>query len=352
MEKQKTSVIALSKHPFSYILTLLIFGLLISYVYARWDEISTWLTLRPESLIAIIALVYLSVMIGGTLNQILLSHFGLKLPCKEWIPITCVVTALNTILPSGSGAAARAVYLKKNYGFAITDSTSGFLFSNMVSILVNALFGLGLTLTLVNLSERNSHIFTLAFSAISLMAMLIIFLPSFQFFRKFQNKPSRQKTEPNGNVNTLDAGIRRSDEHSVTHRFLGFGRRFLEIVNDVNKGFKSLNTHIIIIVQISFLTLLNTLLYGVRIYLAFWCISQPVSITYCLIAGVLASLSLAFSITPGGLGVREGLLIVAGVAFGISFEHTLVAATIERVVTTASSWAVVPTCLHRLKLKL
>ena len=352
MENQKLSAIALSKHSISHILTLLIFGFLISYFYARWDEISIWLVLRPEFILVVIALVYLSIVIGGILNQILLSHFGLKLPAKEWIPLTCVVTALNTILPSGSGAAARAVYLKKKYDFAITDSTSGFLFSNIVSILANALFGLGLILTLENLSENNSNIFILAFSAISLMAVLIIFLPSFQVFRKLLNKSSRQKPESKSQMSKVDSFISRRDESSLAHRFLGYANRMFEKVNDVHKGFRSLKTHKAIILQICYLTLLNTLLYGLRIYLAFWCINQPVSITYCLIAGVLASLSLAFSITPGGIGVREGLLIVAGVAFGIHFEQTLVAITIERVVTTCSAWLITPLCLRRLKLRL
>jgi len=153
-------------------------------------------------------------------------------------------------------------------------------------------------------------------------------------------------------MSTPDSCFSQRGESSLAHRFLGYANRMLENVNNVNKGFRSLKTHKVIILQIGCLTLLNTLLYGLRIYLAFWCINQPVSISYCLIAGVLASLSLAFSITPGGLGVREGLLIVAGVAFGIHLEQTLVAITIERVVTTASAWVIAPLCLRRLKLKL
>ena len=143
-----------------------------------------------------------------------------------------------------------------------------------------------------------------------------------------------------------------SEKSFFRYRFHTFSNRILEKIKSINKGFVSLKNHKLIILQVCCLTLLNTLLYGMRIYLAFWCINQPVSITYCVIAGVLASLSLAFSITPGGLGVREGLLIAAGMAFGILFEHTLVAITIERIVTTAGVWAITPFCLHRLKLRL
>lgn len=349
METQKSSVTAFSEHLISNILTLIIVGLLICYLYARWDEISTWITLRPEFILPVVALVYISVLVAGKTNQLLLSHFGLVLPHTQWIPLTFVVTALNSIFPSGSGAAARAVYLKKIYEFSITDSTSGFLFSNLLSIFANAFLGLGLTLVMINQIQNGRNLFIFTFLAIALMAVLIIFLPSLRFFRKILNKSSVSKAEINSQMNTVGFNVSQNDENSLTNKTPGSIKRILKIVSNINEGFISLKSHKGIIVQIGSLTLLNTLLYGTRIYLAFWCINQPVSISYCLIAGVLASLSLVFSITPGGLGVREALLIVAGLAFGIHFEYTLVAVTIERVLTTVSAWAVTPLCLRKLR---
>ncbi len=304
----------LSKYPISYILTLIISALLIVYLYERWDEISTWLVLRPEIILAIIALAYLSTLLGGQLNQIITSHFNLDLPKNEWVPLTFVVTALNTILPFGSGAAARATYLKKKYKFTFTNSSSGFLFSNLIAILTNACLGLCLTVMAAELSDKNNILFMLTFTAITVITFIVIAMPSLSLFK--------------------------------------YNNRLLNFVTQVHAGLTSLKKHKTIILQIIGLTLSNTLLYGFRLYLAFLCIDQPPNLIYCLIGGVLASLSLAFSFTPGGIGLRESILVIAGMAFGINIEHALIATTLERIVTTASIWLLIPFCLHHLKLKL
>lgn len=83
------------------------------------------------------------------------------------------------------------------------------------------------------------------------------------------------------------------------------------------------------------LRVVGTLLFALRLWIAFHALSQDVTYVQCLLFSSATVLTRLLAITPGGLGVREG--IVAGVASVLGFDAgvSAVAVGLDRLVATA-----------------
>ncbi|MFI4851101.1 MAG: YbhN family protein [Gimesia chilikensis] len=67
-----------------------------------------------------------------------------------------------------------------------------------------------------------------------------------------------------------------------------------------------------------------------RLWILYHSFAIPISVWGCLFITAAGSLSMLLSITPGGLGIREGVISVLGVMYGVPLETGLMVATLER----------------------
>jgi uncharacterized membrane protein YbhN (UPF0104 family) len=109
-----------------------------------------------------------------------------------------------------------------------------------------------------------------------------------------------------------------------------WGQRWRQLM----QGWQVLSQSPLLLAQLIGLDLLKTLSFAGRYWVAFHILSQDVTLAQCLLFSAATTLTTLVNITPGALGVREG--IVAGVAAMLGFEAeiSVVAVGIDRLVST------------------
>jgi uncharacterized protein (TIRG00374 family) len=108
------------------------------------------------------------------------------------------------------------------------------------------------------------------------------------------------------------------------------GRRLKQLA----EGWGVLSQSVSLVGVMAALQLMGTLLFALRLWIAFHVLSQDVSYAQCLLFSSATVLTRLVSIVPGGIGVREG--IVAGVASLLGFDAgvSTVAVALDRLVAT------------------
>jgi len=87
---------------------------------------------------------------------------------------------------------------------------------------------------------------------------------------------------------------------------------------------------LVLLLMVQFLTVL---LFTTRLWLAFRAISQQVGWQICLLFAAATILTQLVSITPGSLGIREGIVAGLGMLLGMPVELSIVAVTLDRLVS-------------------
>ncbi|MFC1884955.1 lysylphosphatidylglycerol synthase domain-containing protein [Thermodesulfobacteriota bacterium] len=107
-----------------------------------------------------------------------------------------------------------------------------------------------------------------------------------------------------------------------------------------------------ILYRFSLLILIRALLLGVALKLSFSVSELYISYPNALLLGIIGSFAILISITPGGFGVVEGILLLSSPLVGTGSEEMLVAALIHRtmfVFTLLLLWPFAWACLRYLK---
>ncbi|MCK5760642.1 MAG: flippase-like domain-containing protein [Candidatus Delongbacteria bacterium] len=110
---------------------------------------------------------------------------------------------------------------------------------------------------------------------------------------------------------------------------------YITFVKNINIVFQNK----FIVLKLSFAIIIGILFFSLRMYLSFLFTGNEISIYESILIGIIANLSFFFSFTPGGLGVKEGM--VGGISFLLfgNAEIGIIASLLDRVVNVI--WIVI-----------
>ncbi len=91
------------------------------YLGVHGAEVRQLLTANPKLLLGVLAVCVLRLYITGLANRTMFNARGLPIASMECFHLASVTNACNMVLPLQSGAAFRAVYLRRKHSFAYVD---------------------------------------------------------------------------------------------------------------------------------------------------------------------------------------------------------------------------------------
>jgi uncharacterized membrane protein YbhN (UPF0104 family) len=265
------------------------------WAWQNWDKVRAAFLLSPAHLAALVPLVVASVLLFGLLNQVMAAHLGAVLRLRQWATLAFASTLANYILPLKAGAAMRAAYLKKNHDLPLSQFASSMAVAYVVTILANCLVGAaGLGVIALQEGVMSWPLLGGLLGMAALCAALLAFSP-------------------------------RASQRRAAGRFWG-------VLVRIHVGWDLLRHSPSLLAKSAGLALATSLVYAVRLRIAFAAVGHTVSLPGCLLVGALVALSMFISITPASLGIREAAILFSSMAIGVTPEVSLLAGTVDRAV--------------------
>lgn len=258
----------------------------------------------------------LSIVTFGIFNYLLLKIAVKPLGWIRPTVISMAATTLNNSIPGG--AAVSSVYAFRQYRELGADRS----FSTWVVVAVNILSGLALAslaLLGVALSFRISQGLDLIFVIVSISLGLLVLAAGISN-PKFIVRVERTFVE-------------------VAYRLTSMVRRDTGGFNLPSRHYFNAKPTLSNVISAITFALLNWIFDAAVLVLAYVSIGQPVPWAGLLLAYGAGQLAANFPITPGGLGVVEGSLAIALVAYGGAQESAVAAVLIYRLI---SYWMTMP----------
>ncbi len=226
--------------------------------------------------------------------------FTKKLTTGEGIYVGILSAAGNFFGPLLGGASIRAVYLKKVHKISYSHFTSMLMGYYLILFIINCLAALG-SIALLPRTDQTAGLVTFfgVWLAV-LLLLMVIKLPSRDRFARLESKKFWGKL-----VNTVFT--------------IEYGWHVL--IRDKKLLLKML--------ALALATYLASLFIS---YVEFNAIGVSMSLPALGLYTAVVAISLLVSITPGAIGIREGLLLLVSSTIGVTNEQILQVAVIDRAV--------------------
>lgn len=282
------------KKYFSAVLTLFSAAAIGVYLYKNpeiFGQIARIDVLRAAGIFVLLAA---SLYVNGLFFKILTAPFGIKL--KEHFLLSLSTSFFNLITFFSGGMAARAVYMKKKYGFAYSSFLASLTGNYVIIWLADSVLALAaFAVVYARYGIFNAWLVAIFFGIFAIGLAPVLF-PHFRFSRE----------------NFLTAKI-----------------------NKVIEGWHLILRHKNIIPKLALGAFSNIALMALANKLAFSAIGTDISLSKAFCVTVISTLSMfTLNITPGSLGVTEALYMIAGKIIGAPYESSLAAALVIRAANT------------------
>lgn len=277
------------------IVVLALFGF---YFFRNVDKFKPLLDLNPLLLVVISFLFCLMVAINGVFTKLIIEPFKKIIPLYESVYLAIISSVGNFFAPAGAGYGFRAVYLKKKYNLSYADYTATLSGYYILIIMVNSLAGL---LALILLGSKNNHNYKLVF-----LALLGAFLFSL-FFSIFKIKKEKLPK------------VKKS-----------LYKKLLELFSRISEGWSDITSDRMLMLKLVLLTLVTLAMSMTMTGLIIASLHLSTSFAAIMLYSVLGSLSLFINITPGNIGIKEGILLFSAGVMGFSIDQIILIAIVER----------------------
>lgn len=276
-----------------------VIGLAVYYGLTNVEKFSSVKNIEAGSALLLLTYGVLSYFFLALTFNYTMKLFGIKLKAKEWIGLTLTNTMYNYIMPARSGFFARAYYLKEKYAFDYAKYVSFLGGSFVVSFLVASLT----SMCLIGINYYvNNQLYDMLF-----YISLTVFLGTATFSLVFWNHG-----QPN-----IKTGWKKPDNF---------------IANTVS-GLQYFRSSKDILKKVFFINFALILIRSVRLYFAFLAINVDVGFLDVFIMHSILVFSIVISLTPGNIGIKEGIIVLMAGLMSISLNDAILAAAIDRAVS-------------------
>lgn len=281
------------------------------YLYHNLPELSSLPYVgAPYALALLAASVSVFVLLGQE-QRILLKFYNTDLSQLESFTLVVSNNFLN-YFPAKAGIVARGIYFRTTHGLPLTHYTAATISAQLIHLLIagiiGATAGMLLIQTLPHSPALNSIIVALSVLGLASAAVLTL-------------------------ARHLSSWLRRTNS----------GLRFSALADA--PSFASAPKPLTVY---STLIVFTFLLMSLRLWLSFDVSGIRLSALHVLLIQTAAAASIAFSVLPGNIGIREGVIVAIGAALGLPPGTVLTAALLDRLSALAISFTCGPLFISRL----
>lgn len=290
------------KRIITLVLSVVIVALFGWYFYENIEDFKVLLEMSPLFLAMVLIGHLVSILTNGFFIRGILSANGISMKFSQSVKASFVSAIGNFFFPIGTGSVAQAKYLKSSFRFNYKKFLSAFSGNYIIVFVINGLLGL---ISILVLHDRaNDFVFYTL-----LVIFLCMLIPNVYF---------SVKGVPTGLVKRLSGSRNRH-----VKRVGGVLREVVEGWNFVTKSRKTMFTLVIV-------TAVNFLASMLISYAAIASIGVSVGLWALVLYSSLGVVTLILNVTPGSIGVREGVFIFTASLIGLTVSQILVVAIIDR----------------------
>jgi uncharacterized protein (TIRG00374 family) len=279
-------------------ITVGVVAIFIFYFLNNKDDFNSVVSVPATYLLALFILKALEYLINGLFILVILGSFDKKMAIIESFYVSVISSLGNYFLPMRGGAVIRSVYLKKKFDFPYSHFISTLYGNYIIIFLLNSFIGL-LSLLVIGLKYQFVSIPLTIFFGLLFLGMLFLSAVNIRF-----DIPLLQKLE-----------------------FINFFRKKLNTVLD---GWRIIRTNKKLVFTLFLLTASNFILITISYILEFDALKIQNSFVNIVLYNCLSSVSLLASLTPGSLGIREGIFLLTSNILNITNEQVMQLALLDR----------------------
>lgn len=283
---------------FKIIITIAVLVFFVYYFTNNKEDLVKVLSVPISPLIGIIISYSIVFYLNGVFIKVILQTFKKKISLIESFYVSVISSLGNYFLPMRGGAVIRSVYLKKNFEFPYEYFVSTLYGYYIIVFLVNAFVGL-ISLIVISIKYGVTSIPLYLFFGGLFVAMLVL---SFVKFPVEKIKGSKNKILDN----------------------------ILSIIRNILEGWNMIVENKRLLVSLIVITLIALVVGIALFYFEFRALSIGGSIMNVILYNCLSGVSLLVSITPGSLGIREGIFSITSNILGITNEQIMQLALLDR----------------------
>lgn len=238
------------------------------------------------------ALLLLDTVILGLFNKVLMQDFDVPLNFREWYGLSIVSNLWNYILPLQGGAGVRAIYLKKAHNFTISKFFGTMFALYFISFFVNSFMGL-ICILYIYIRDHylNLIVFSFFFAVFVSISTIILFSPQ---VREFNNRALRK-------------------------------------ISEVVNAWYAIRTNSKLVTSLILIILAHAAVELLTVYYSFSAYDIHLSLYKCLLISTLLAFSVLIKLTPGSIGITEGIMVFGAKIFNITPAQSLLAAGLIRI---------------------
>ena len=292
-------------------LVLVFLGLFVHYFFNHTEDFKQILSLNPILLGVVAACFVLALFINGLAIKILIKPFDKHLSTRDSFYVSVISSIGNYFGPMMGGTGLRALYLKKKVDLNYSDFASTLYGTYVITFLVSAVFGLISLALLYESFGKTTYLWLSAFFVAITVCLVWIIISA-----------------------------RRAKQRKLMSRIPVIGGTLTKI----NTSWSKIVLHKSMITTLVRLTVINLAILMAINYTEFLLIDVNISFGSLMLYSILGSFSILISLTPGALGIREGLFLVNGELLGLTSAQILLVAVIDRGVqffVMSVSWGVI-----------
>jgi uncharacterized membrane protein YbhN (UPF0104 family) len=281
-----------------YLASALLFAAIVAgtwlYVGSQKDLFGALRRIAPGAVLFLIGLRFLFLASHGFLLRELALKRGISLRTREWFGLAFTTAMGNFMIPLSGGMIARAAYLKHRHGLAYPAFVSLLAATYLPYFWVLAAGGLTGLILFVEQSTFYWEMLSF-FALILVIDTILILLPALRL-------PGRSP--------------------------------FAASVNSALEGWVAIRNDRMLLLKLGGFGLINILLNGLCFWWAYTLVaSSPPAPGPAFLVSLFAMFSVLSNITPGGLGVQEGLVTVSSGLLGMGPGEGLIVSVMIRIAT-------------------
>ncbi|WES66185.1 lysylphosphatidylglycerol synthase transmembrane domain-containing protein [Microbacter sp. GSS18] len=292
----------------SAVVAAVLLGAIAWYVWQNWSQFSEIRLTQPWALGVAGVFVLANAYAIGSVTQAAIAPHGVDLARSELFGLAILTRFTNQFLPSYVGATIRATYLKRAHDVTYAKFSSSFLVSNILQLVVTGVLAV-LVLLLMGSDISLLGSFVVAGVAVAVVTVVMAFFPAKRLGERLA------ASRPRGR-------LRRRVADRLADALTGYA-----VVRAEPRTFTSSLLWILVAVTTSSV-----------VYICLYAsLGQAQDIAGIVFVAIVAGWGVVLSLTPAGIGVREGIMMISAGIVGLPIAPTVVVALLMRIVTIVAT---------------
>lgn len=284
------------------LVSLVILAAMAGYVATQGEMIDALSTVGPLHVAALVTLAFLGLIAQAQQFRAALRVSKISVGALEATGLTAVNTMANYYVPARGGAVVRAAYMVRVHAMSVTAYVMLTFVTVGTGLIVAFAAGVA-SIAWLSLSGADVAASQLApyFFGVVVAVGLVVALAAALAGATAPAKRvfSRSKRLSAALVTLRDAAVAWRGEPTAALRLVAW-------------------------------TVVVLLMQAARLYVAFRAVGVSVNVVEMLLIGSLVSMSFVVSLTPGNLGIKEGVTVLAAALVGVPPDTALLASLVDR----------------------